>query len=90
MSTVAVGYRKAWTAPAHGPGMTCWRAGPGETTLPLHHATQGEGPGAQMMKKAGEEEDGGEEVEAGLTTPPVTSSTSLDRNQELGEVTATL
>lgn len=89
MSTVTVGYREAWTAPDHVPGMICWRAGPEETTLPLHHASQGEGPGAQMMKEAGEEE-GGEEVEAGLRMPPVTSSTSLDRNQELGGMTATL
>lgn len=88
MSKVAVDYKKVWAVRAHGPEMICWRAGPEQTTPPRHHATQGEDPGAQKTKEAGEEEDG-EEV-AGLTTPPVTSSMSLDRNQELKGITATL
>ncbi len=91
MGGVATGHEEAWTAPDPVPGMTCLTAGPEETTLPLHHDAREEGPGARMMRAAaGEEEEGGEEVEAGLTNLPATPSTNQDRNQEHGGMNATL
>lgn len=83
--TVAEGHEEAWTAPAPVPGMTFLTAGQEGTTLPQHHDTREGDPGARMMRAAvGEEEEGGEEVEAGLTNLPATLSTNLDRNQEDG------
>lgn len=91
--TVAEGHEEAWTAPAPVPGMTFLTAGPEGTTLPQHHGTQEEDPGARMMRAAvgeEEEEEGGEEVGAGLTNLPATLSMNLDRNQEDGGMNDTL
>lgn len=89
---VATGQEEAWTVPDPVQGMTCLTAGPEETTLPQHHGTREEGPGARMMRAAAdeEEEEGGKEVEAGLTNLPATPSMNLDRNQEHGGMSATL
>lgn len=91
MGGVAAGHEKAWTALDPVPGMTCLTAGPEEITLPQHHDTRGEGPGAQMREaEEGRWEVRGEEVEAGPINLPATQSTSRDRNQEHEEMIITL
>lgn len=90
MDGVIAEHEEAWTVHAPVPGMTCLTASPEEITLRQHQGAQEEGPGAQMMRAAAGEEEGGEEVEVGLTSLPATPSMSLDRNQEHGRMNATL
>lgn len=87
--TAEEGHKEAWTDPAPVPGMTFLTAGPEGITLPQRHGAQEEDPGARMMKAAVGEE-GGEEVEAGLTNLQATLSMNLDRNQEGGGMNDTL